>query len=164
DLDWIVMKCLEKGRARRYDTANGLAMDIERHLKNEPVVARPPSAAYKVHRFIGRNRAVTAIATALVLGFTLSAWEAVRARRAEREQSRLLQEAQVAKQDSTEQLWRALLAQARALRMSGEAGRHFDGLRVLSKAAAIRPSLELRNEAIALMVLPDIRRVGVKDF
>src|SRR5438309_7185586 len=85
DLDWIVMKCLEKDRTRRYDTANGLAMDLDRHLKQEPVLARPPSAAYKVHKFIGRNRAVTAIAAALVLGFALSAWEAARAWRAERE-------------------------------------------------------------------------------
>src|SRR5207244_6127961 len=42
DLDWIVMKCLEKDRTRRYDTATGLAMDIQRHLSNEPVAARPP--------------------------------------------------------------------------------------------------------------------------
>src|SRR5437899_560374 len=48
DLDWIVMKCLEKDRTRRYETANGLAMDIQRYLENEPVIARPPS---KFHRF-----------------------------------------------------------------------------------------------------------------
>jgi hypothetical protein len=48
DLDWIVMKCLEKDRTRRYDTANGLAMDIQRHLANEPVVARPPSGTLQV--------------------------------------------------------------------------------------------------------------------
>ena len=47
DLDWIVMKCLEKDRDRRYETANGLATDIKRHLNNEPVVARPPSAVYR---------------------------------------------------------------------------------------------------------------------
>ena len=47
DLDWIVMKCLAKDRARRYDTANGLARDVERHLHNEPVVARPPSRLYE---------------------------------------------------------------------------------------------------------------------
>ena len=47
DLDWIVMKCLEKDRTRRYETANGLAMDIKRHLNNEPVVARPPSRLYR---------------------------------------------------------------------------------------------------------------------
>jgi serine/threonine protein kinase len=46
DLDWIVMRCLEKDRARRYETANGLATDIQRHLRNEPVTARPPSTAY----------------------------------------------------------------------------------------------------------------------
>ncbi|MFN0126434.1 MAG: protein kinase domain-containing protein, partial [Verrucomicrobiales bacterium] len=56
DLDWIVMKCLEKDRARRYDTANGLAQDIQRHLANEPVVARPPSAAYRVRKLIRRNK------------------------------------------------------------------------------------------------------------
>src|ERR1041385_1959654 len=72
DLDWIVMKCLEKDRARRYDTANGLAMDIQRHLTHEPVVARPPSAAYKLHKAWQRNRlaftAGTAVAVALILG------------------------------------------------------------------------------------------------
>src|SRR5262249_60342753 len=56
DLDWIVMKCLEKDRARRYDTANGLARDVERHLNNEPVVARPPSTAYRVQKFVRRNK------------------------------------------------------------------------------------------------------------
>ena len=50
DLDWIVMKCLEKDRTRRYETANGLAADIQRHLNNEPVVARPPSTAYEFRR------------------------------------------------------------------------------------------------------------------
>ncbi|HSA03780.1 MAG TPA: bifunctional serine/threonine-protein kinase/formylglycine-generating enzyme family protein, partial [Candidatus Paceibacterota bacterium] len=58
DLDWIVMKCLEKDRTRRYETANGLAQDIERYLGHEPVSARPPSAAYRVQKFIRRNRAM----------------------------------------------------------------------------------------------------------
>jgi serine/threonine protein kinase len=52
DLDWIVMKCLEKDRTRRYETANGLAMDIQRHLDNEPVVARPPSRAYRFQKMV----------------------------------------------------------------------------------------------------------------
>ena len=56
DLDWIVMKCLEKDRTRRYETANGLAADLKRHLDNEPVVARPPSAAYKFQKAYRRNR------------------------------------------------------------------------------------------------------------
>jgi len=93
DLDWIVMKCLEKDRTLRYDTANGLAMDVERFQKNEPVAARPHSAADKVRKFVRRNRVmVTAGATVgavLVLGISVSIWQAVRATRAEREQTRL---------------------------------------------------------------------------
>src|SRR5207253_1442426 len=56
DLDWIVMKCLEKDRARRYETANGLATDIDRHLNNEPVVACPPSNFYKFQKLVRRNK------------------------------------------------------------------------------------------------------------
>ncbi|MEO7411741.1 MAG: serine/threonine-protein kinase, partial [Opitutaceae bacterium] len=56
DLDWIVMKCLEKDRARRYETANGLAADLKRHLDNEPVTARPPSTAYRFQKMVRRNR------------------------------------------------------------------------------------------------------------
>src|SRR5207244_8364677 len=56
DLDWIVMKCLEKDRARRYETANGLATDIQRHLSSEPVVACPPSAAYRFQKLVRPNK------------------------------------------------------------------------------------------------------------
>jgi eukaryotic-like serine/threonine-protein kinase len=87
DLDWIVMKCLEKDRQRRYDTANGFAADSKRHLINEPVTARPPSAAYKFQKAFRRNKGVfaagAAVAVALVFGVIVSAWQAVRATRAE---------------------------------------------------------------------------------
>ena len=66
DLDWIVMKALEKDRARRYDTANGFAADILRHLANEPVLAAPPSRAYRVRKFVRKHRAAV-IAASLVL-------------------------------------------------------------------------------------------------
>jgi tetratricopeptide (TPR) repeat protein len=56
DLDWIAMKCLEKDRNRRYDTANGLALDIERHLGNEPIAARPPSLPYLAKKFLKRRK------------------------------------------------------------------------------------------------------------
>src|SRR6266478_5643477 len=83
DLDWIVMKCLEKDRTRRYETANGVAADLKRHLENEPVVARPPSAAYRFQKAFRRNKLVFtaggAIAAALVLGIAASVWQAVRA-------------------------------------------------------------------------------------
>jgi len=87
DLDWIVMKALEKDRTRRYDTANGLAADIGRYLRDEPVVACPPSAGYRFKKFARRNRAaLTAaalIAGALLLGTAISTWQAVRATNAE---------------------------------------------------------------------------------
>ncbi len=89
DLDWIVMKCLEKDRTRRYETANGLAADLKRHLNNETVVARPPSSAYRFQKLVRRNKiaftAATAIAVALLLGIIGSTWQAVRATRAKRE-------------------------------------------------------------------------------
>jgi len=88
DLDWIVMRCLEKDRARRYETPNALAADITRHLRNEPVVARPPSRGYRLERLVRRNRmafaAAGAVALALLAGFMISTWQAVRATRAER--------------------------------------------------------------------------------
>ncbi|HEY5913213.1 MAG TPA: protein kinase, partial [Verrucomicrobiae bacterium] len=71
DLDWIVMKCLEKDPARRYETANGLAADIKRHLNYEPVVARPPSSAYKVSKFVRRNKLAVAAGTAVLLALVL---------------------------------------------------------------------------------------------
>jgi serine/threonine protein kinase/WD40 repeat protein len=88
DLDWIVMKCLEKDRSRRYETANGLALDIQRYLKNEPVLARSPSATYRLRKTIRRNRvafaAAAMVASALVLGAIVSTWQAIEARRAKR--------------------------------------------------------------------------------
>ena len=78
DLDWIVMKALEKNRTRRYETAGAFAADIQRHLHNEPVTARPPSAGYLLQKLISRNRlafaAAAALAAALVLGFGFSTW------------------------------------------------------------------------------------------
>jgi WD40 repeat protein len=86
DLDWIVMKCLEKDRARRYETANGLVADLKRHLNNEPVVARPPSAAYRFQKAFRRNKlafaAVTSVVAVLMLGVAVSTWQAIRAIRA----------------------------------------------------------------------------------
>jgi len=58
DLDWIVLKCLEKDRTRRYPTANALAMDLERHLHEEAVLARPPSQLYRLQKLVRRNRLV----------------------------------------------------------------------------------------------------------
>jgi tetratricopeptide (TPR) repeat protein len=78
DLDWIVMKALEKDRTRRYETANGLAVDIQRHLNNEPVVARPPSNLYRFQKLVRRNKlvfiAASVVTTALIIGLGVSTW------------------------------------------------------------------------------------------
>jgi serine/threonine protein kinase len=88
DLDWIVMKALEKDRRRRYETASGLAADVRRFLAEDPVEARPPSAWYRFGKIARRHRAAltttAVVATALLLGTVLSAWQALRARQAER--------------------------------------------------------------------------------
>ncbi|MFO1500400.1 MAG: serine/threonine-protein kinase [Verrucomicrobiota bacterium] len=101
DLDWIVLKCLEKDRQRRYETANGLAVDLRRYLTNEPVVARPPSAVYRFQKAFRRNRVVfgaaTAVAAALLIGIVASSRQATKAARAalaEFQQRRAAQEAQ----------------------------------------------------------------------
>ncbi len=99
DLDWLVMKCLEKDRTRRYETANGLAMDIQRHLDNEPITARPPSRLYEFQKTVRRHKFGFAAATALIivlgLGVLASTWQALRATRAEREQIKLREEADI---------------------------------------------------------------------
>ncbi len=87
DLDWIVMKAIEKERERRYDTANGLARDIERFLNLEAVEACPPSTSYRLRRLARKHRAListaTALAAILILGAGLSVWQAIRATKAE---------------------------------------------------------------------------------
>jgi serine/threonine protein kinase len=87
DLDWIVMKCLEKDRARRYETVNGLARDIQRHLENEPVSARPPSRLYELQKIVRRHSfgfaAAAALLIVLMAGVASSSLEAIHARRAE---------------------------------------------------------------------------------
>jgi serine/threonine protein kinase len=86
ELDWIVMKCLEKDRARRYETANGLASDIQRHLNNEPVIACPPSNIYRFQKLVYRNKlafaAGTGIAMALGIGLAVALWQSLEKTRA----------------------------------------------------------------------------------
>jgi serine/threonine protein kinase len=92
DLDWIVMKCLEKDRVRRYETANGLAADLKRHLENEPVIARPPSTAYKFQKAWRRNKGVftagATVAFALIVGISVSLWQAIVASEARRQEAK----------------------------------------------------------------------------
>ncbi len=94
ELDWVVMKCLEKHRERRYETANALARDIQRYLADEAVEARPPSARYRLGKFLHRNRrpvlAASLVLLALVVGIVGTSFGLIRAevRRSEAEQAR----------------------------------------------------------------------------
>ena len=82
ELDWIVMKCLEKDRGRRYDTAGGLADDVENYLCGEPVEASPPSAIYRARKFIRKQRVPITIVAVLLVATGVSAWQAQRATKA----------------------------------------------------------------------------------
>jgi tetratricopeptide (TPR) repeat protein len=86
ELDWIVMRAIDKDRSRRYETANALAADIGRYLINEPVMAAAPSAIYKVRKFARRNKTAFSVAAAitvvLVVATLVSTWQAVKATRA----------------------------------------------------------------------------------
>lgn len=94
DLDWIVMKCLEKDRSRRYETANGLAMDLQRYLANEPILARPPSLKYRVQKAYRRNRYLVGgsavVAVMLVLGVIVASysWKREKAARLDADDAR----------------------------------------------------------------------------
>ncbi len=132
DLDWIVMKCLEKDRKRRYDTANGLALDLQRHLANEIITARPPTARYLLGKLIRRNKiafaASAAIAASLVIGIAASVWQAVRATSAEK--------AAMATLDELRATAPAFVEQARGL----AAKEHFDeAIEKLDYALKLRP-------------------------
>jgi serine/threonine protein kinase/tetratricopeptide (TPR) repeat protein len=88
ELDWIVMKALEKDRNRRYETANGLAADILRHLQDEPVTACPPSASYRFQKFARRNKGILTaagvVSATLLIGLVASTLATFRAQRAEK--------------------------------------------------------------------------------
>ena len=141
DLDWIVMKCLEKDRTRRYETANALASDLKRHLANEPVVARPPSAGYRFQKAFRRNKlvfvAATAVAAALVAGIVVSTWEAIRAEKARAGEATQRQMAQVNLQRAQENERKAQRAQADEARQ-----------REMAQAQAYAADVNLAHQAL----------------
>jgi WD40 repeat protein len=159
DLDWIVMKCLEKDRARRYETANGLAHDIERHLRDEPVTARPPSRLYEFQKTLRRHwvgfTAVAAVVAALSIGVAVSTWQTVRARRAEGEQSRLRVAEAKQRAASQQSLYKYVLGEARAARLARRVGYRDQVFALLKQANALdvpeRKPAELSAEAVACL-------------
>jgi WD40 repeat protein len=169
DLDWIVMKCLEKDRARRYESASGLSVDIQRHLTHEPVRARPPSALYRFQKAVRRNRlayaAAGGVGAALIIGLASTTWMFTREQHAraqavaaERDQSRLRAAAQQARANEARQktaaqqlLYDSLLGQARATRLARRVGYRDRVFALLGQAKALdvpgKDLDQLRREA-----------------
>ncbi|RYD37637.1 MAG: serine/threonine protein kinase, partial [Verrucomicrobiaceae bacterium] len=167
DLDWIVMKCLEKDRSRRYETANGIAADILRHLHHEPVTARPPGRIYLLQKLAKRNRrtltaAVTLLAGLLVAVVSLAAGNArIRHERDQKDvalrgRGAALEAARASEERAREELFFSLQNQAQARRNSHRMGQRLESLAALAQAAHIRASPEVRDNAIAAMTLPDV--------
>jgi len=106
DLDWIVMKALEKDRTRRYETANGFAADVLRHLAYEPVQAAPPNRGYRLRKFVRKHRraviAASLIVGALLAGIAGTTWGLFQAdqRRAEAEKARAAEAERVKERDA----------------------------------------------------------------
>jgi WD40 repeat protein/serine/threonine protein kinase len=165
DLDWIVMKALEKDRRRRYETPDAFASDVARHLNSEPVLASPPSVPYLVGKFMRRHQAGLAVAAALLLlllaGAAVSTWQAVRATRAEQEQSRLRLEAETARDLAKEQEQLARRQQRLTSEQELLARRRFYAAQVNLASQAV----EARQFARALDLLENQRpRPGQEDL
>jgi serine/threonine protein kinase/Tfp pilus assembly protein PilF len=149
DLDWIVMKALEKDRARRYATANGLAMDVERYLWGEAVLARPPSTAYKLQKLFLRNRllfgSLSAVAAVLVIGFIVVTVALTREQIARRETDQARQEA-VADKLKSEEVKRFLEDMLEGAAPSLALTRDTRVFRLILDRAAKRLAVELTNQ------------------
>ena len=104
ELDWIVMKALEKDRNRRYETANGFAPDVQRYLADEPVQACPPSAGYRLRKFVRRNKgpvlAASLVLFALLAGIVGTTWGLIEARRQDVRANARAEGERLAKQDA----------------------------------------------------------------
>jgi serine/threonine protein kinase/tetratricopeptide (TPR) repeat protein len=170
DLDWIVMKALEKNRTRRYETAGAMAADIRRHLQNEPVTAHPPGRGYRLQKLVSRNRllfaAGSAVMVALVLGLALSTWAFVkekaarqRAVAAEAEQSRARAQAELARNAEAKQ---RALAEANAIKARSEAAKSGEAFKFMGgMLAGVGPSVAAGRDTALLREILDntIRRL-----
>ena len=147
DLDWIVIRALEKDRARRYETANGLAMDVQRFLDNEPVVARPPSRVYRLQKLVRRNKttfiAGALVALTLIAGLGISTWFWHQ----ERETRKRAVAAEQQALDAEQQQERLRMAAEDHERITEAAflvsqGRNEEADQMVDKVSELKPSLE----------------------
>jgi serine/threonine protein kinase/WD40 repeat protein len=125
EIDWMVMKAIEKDRARRYDTPNAMAEDIDRFLKGAPVLAAPPTLRYRIGKFTARYKTAIAgsvmIVVLLLAGILISGWLAVRARAAEQEAANQLKESQAQKLVAQQERDQAHAANLRAAQSEARA-------------------------------------------
>lgn len=157
ELDWVVMKCLEKDRTRRYETANGLARDIQRYLADEVVEARPPSASYRLRKFVRRHK-LQVIAASLVLltllggvvGTTIGLFEANAAAQKERDANNNAQAARTAAETAAEAETAAKIEAQRQLVRA-------EWLLYASKITLAQRELEADNVNAATAVLKSTR-------
>jgi eukaryotic-like serine/threonine-protein kinase len=157
DLATITLKCLEKDPARRYASARALARDLSSWLEGETIAARPATRAESFSRWCRRKPALAALgATVILLLLTLLGTSITAALRIERARKTAV----IAQQKAIGELWKSYLDQARARRWSGRSGRRFESLRAITNAAAIRKTIELRNEAIAALAVSDMFPIG----
>jgi serine/threonine protein kinase/WD40 repeat protein len=164
DLETICLKCLEREPGRRYASAAALAEDLRRYLEQEPIVARPLSAVGRLNRWCRRRPSLAAVwllLAALAVGSTASSFWIARARA--RVESSLVK-VRSAEATGREHLREARLAEARAVRHTTIPGRRAQALAALAEAARIRPGSDLRDEALASLMLPDIRALTNWDF
>jgi eukaryotic-like serine/threonine-protein kinase len=167
DLETIVHKAMEKDVAHRYETAADLAEDLRRFLEDRPIRARRVGSTERLTRWARRNPGSATLGTALAVMLTLVvviiAVADLRLRGQHSEAMFHLRRAELAEGNAVNKLLDSYIARARASRRSRFAGRRFDGLVAIGQAVPLDQSgnsrLELRNEAIACMALPDLRRI-----
>jgi WD40 repeat protein/tRNA A-37 threonylcarbamoyl transferase component Bud32 len=168
DVETACLKAMAKEPQWRYRSARDFAEDLQRFLRGEPILARPLGKLENAWRWCRRNaRVATLTASVVVLTLLIAAGSVLTALWLGHERNQALKHldrAHRAEDDlrhernaAIERLWESYLAQARASRWSDQPGRRFDSLEALTQAAAIRPSQELRNEAIACMTLTDLK-------
>jgi serine/threonine protein kinase/WD40 repeat protein/Flp pilus assembly protein TadD len=159
ELDWIVIKCLEKDRGRRYQSANALAQDLERYLANEPVEACPPSARYRLSKLARKYKKALAItgvfAVVLIAGVVVSAWLAVWATVAEKAARQAQVAAQAERKEAVTNLYHARVGEAAALRRARGMGYRAQVFNRLQEALELdtpdRDISQLRDEAVACL-------------
>jgi serine/threonine protein kinase/WD40 repeat protein len=170
ELDWIVMKALEKDRNRRYQTANSLARDVERYLADDPVQACPPTLGYRLRKLLRRHKApvvaFSLVLLALVAGI-IGTWGLLRAEKARSELQDQQNRTRIAERDKTLQMALSRWNEAQLSRHTGQPGQRYRSVKALGEAVHYLRSLDqleprrldLRNDAIACLALCDVRAV-----